>query len=334
MQQRRMTRRQVTAYGVAGAAAAMWPLSPGLAQEATPAAAAEFPVTVAHALGETRIPAKPQCIVATDMSEAVDSLLAVGEQPVYYGLSGGYIDGVPEWVWEAGLDRDMPFDRIARFEIDLERVVAMQPDLIVGTWLDEPQYQQFSGIAPTIVVKASDKTTWQDVQRTIGLATGRVDEAEAAIAETDAVLAEQQARLAPYVDKTVAVAYEFFGELLVNGENAPIGRVLRDFGFTIVSPGTASEGEIDFLSLEQMRLIADADIIVTPEFIDGDLAKLEANPLFELLPAVRAGGYAPLSRLEAQALYIESSLSFRWGIPWLADAVIAAATGQGRRLGS
>jgi iron complex transport system substrate-binding protein len=193
----RATRRLVPRGGVAALAAGMaW--RHGAAQEATPEAtpgaeASGLPVTVTHALGETTIPAPPGRIVVTDMNEAVDSLLAIGLQPVYYGLSGVQIDGVPVWVTEAGLDPEIPFDRIARFEIDVERVAAMQPDLILGTWLEEPLYDQLAGIAPTLVVKASDVTTWQEVQRTIGQATGRTAEAKTAIAETEALLIEQGA---------------------------------------------------------------------------------------------------------------------------------------------
>jgi iron complex transport system substrate-binding protein len=305
----------------------------GMAQVATPEAAAwgGFPVTITHALGETTIPAMPERIATTDMSEAVDSLLAIGLQPVYYGLSGGYIGGVPAWATEAGLDPKIPFDRIARFELDPERVLAMDPDLILGTWLPQDLYEQLSGIAPTLDVKASDATTWQEVQRMVGTATGREAEAEAAITETEALLAEQQERLTPYLDKSVAVAYDFFDELYINGETAPIGRVLHDFGMTVVSPGTAAEGDIDVVSLEQTNLLTDTDIIITPEFMEGDVARLEANPLFRLLRAVQAGGYLPLSREDAQALYLESTLSYRWGIPRLVDAVIAAAEGMGKR---
>jgi iron complex transport system substrate-binding protein len=266
------------------------------------------------------------------MNETVDSLLAIGLQPVYYGLSGGYIDSVPIWTNDAGLDPDIPFDRIARFEIDPERVLAMDPDLILGTWIEEDLYHQLAGFTPTLVVKASDATTWQEVQRTIGRATGRDAEAEAAIAETEALLADQQQRLTSYLDKTVAIAYDFFDELYINGQTAPIGRVLRDFGMTVISPDTAAEGDIDVVSLEQTNLLTDADIIITPEFLEGDVARLEANPLFRLLPAVQQGGYVPLSREDAQALYLESSLSYRWGIPRLVDAVIAAANGEGKNL--
>lgn len=332
-----MTRREaLNRRRVLGGAAAVFATAlsrrAALAQEATPAAGG-FPVTVSHALGETVVPARPERIVSTDMNEVVDSLLAVGLQPVYHGLSGGYIDGVPVWTTEAGLDPEIAFDRIPRFELDLERVAAMQPDLILGTWLEESMYEQLTGIAPTIDVKASDATTWQEVQRTVGLATGRVEEAEAAIAETEALLAEQGERLAPYLDKKAAIAYDFFDELYINGPTAPIGRVLSAFGMTVISPETVAEGDIDVVSLEQTNLLAEADIIITPEFMEGDVARLETNPLFTLLPAVQNGGYLPLSREDAQALYLESTLSYRWGIPRLVDAVIAAAEGKGKKLG-
>lgn len=329
------SRRWLLASAASGVATMALGFRPALAQEATPAAspgADEFPVTITHTMGETTIPAQPERIAVSDMNEAVDSLLAVGLQPVYYGLSGGYIDGVPTWVTEAGLDPEIPFDRIARFELDAERVAAVEPDLILTTWIDEALYEQLTGIAPTIDVKSSDATTWQEVQRTIGLATGRVEEAEAAIAETEALMAKQGDRLAPYLDMPVAVAYDFFDELYINGATAPIGRVLSEFGMTVVSPETAAPGDIDVVSLEQTNLLADAQIIITPEFLEGDVARLEANPLFRLLPAVQRGGYVPLSREDAQALYLESTLSYRWGIPRLVDAVIAGAEGNGERL--
>jgi hypothetical protein len=100
----------------------------------------------------------------------------------------------------------------------------------------------------------------------------------------------------------------------------------------VVSPDTAAEEDIDFASPEQTNLVAGAQIIVSPEFIAADLVSQEANPLFQLLPAVQRGGYVPLSREEAQALYIESSLSYRRVIPRLVDAVIAGAKGEGKRL--
>jgi iron complex transport system substrate-binding protein len=161
----RATRRRVLQGSVAAMLMAGMTWRNGAAQDATPAAtpavaASVFPVTIVHALGETTVPERPERILSTDMNEAVDSLLAIGLQPVYYGLSGVYIDGVPVWVTEAGLDPGIPFHRIARFEIDVERVAAMQPDLILGPWLEEPLYDLLAGIAPTLVVKASDATTW------------------------------------------------------------------------------------------------------------------------------------------------------------------------------
>jgi PPOX class probable FMN-dependent enzyme len=59
------------------------------------------------------------------------------------------------------------------------------------------------------------------------------------------------------------------------------------------------------VSLEQMNLVSDAAIIISPEFIAADLVKQEENPLFRMLPAVQRGSFIPLSLEDAQALHTE-----------------------------
>ena len=166
----------------------------------------------------------------------------------------------------------------------------------------------------------------------IGEATGRAAQAEQVIAETESLMASQEERLQPYLDQRVAVAYFWFDQYLVNGQDAPIGRILAAYGMDVISPGTAAPGDIDMLSLEQINAVADADIIIAPDFLPEQTAAQEANALFRALPAVQNGGYMLLSPEMAQALYIESALSMQWGVPRLVDAVIEGAGGKGKRL--
>lgn len=220
----------------------------------------------------------------------------------------------------------------AEGELDFEAITAARPDLILTSWPDVTIYQTFSSIAPTLVVKNSDATTWQDVQRMIGEATGRSAEAEQIVAETEDLIASQGERLQPYLDQQVAVAYLWIDQFLVNGEDAPIARILASYGMDVISPGTAAAGEIDMLTLEQINTVADADIIIAPDFLPDQTAAQEANELFRALPALQKGGYVLLSPEMAQALYIESALSMQWSVPRLVDAVIEGAEGKGKRL--
>jgi iron complex transport system substrate-binding protein len=299
---------------------------------ATPADASAFPVTISHDFGKTTIPALPQRIVVTNQAEGLDSLLALGVLPVGMVKGRGYIEGLAPWVIAAGGEEIPEIEGTAEGELDFEAIAAARPDLILTSWPDDTTYQTLSSIAPTLVFKNSDATTWQDVQRLIGEATGRSAQAEQIIAETEAMVASQEQRLQPYLEQQVAVAYFWFDQFFVNGKDAPIGRILAAYGMDVISPGTVAPGQIDALSLEQINAVEDADIIIAPDFLPDQTAAQEANALFRALPAVQNGGYVLLSPEMAQALYIESALSTRWGVPRLVDAVIAGAEGKGKLL--
>lgn len=300
---------------------------------ATPAAdASAFPVTISHDFGETTIPKPPERIVVTEQGEGLDSLLALGVSPTGMVMGRNYIEGLAPWAIAAGAE-DVPIiGEMAEGELDFEAIAALQPDLILTSWPDAAIYQTLASIAPTLVFKNSDATTWQDVQRLIGEATGRSAQAEQVIAETESLVASQAERLQPYLDQQVAVAYFWMDQFLVNGKDAPIGRILAAYGMDVISPGTAAPGQIDVLSLEQINAVEDADIIIAPDFLPDQTAAQEANALFRALPAVQHGGYMLLSPEMAQALYIESALSTQWGVPRLVDAVIEGAEGKGKRL--
>ncbi|MFT4038819.1 MAG: ABC transporter substrate-binding protein [Thermomicrobiales bacterium] len=332
-------RRLFTAAGVFSLALAATPRVAGaqatpVASPAatTPAAADAFPVTITHAFGETTIPALPERIVLTDENAALDSLLALDVQPAAMMLLGGYIGELAPWAINAGAGEIPVIPGTADGEIDFEAIAAAQPDLILTSWATQDTYDTLSTIAPTIVYKASDSETWQDIQRTAGLATGRSVQAEAVIAETEALIAAQQPRLDPYQDLTVAVAYFWFDQFLVNGKDAPIGRILAAYGLDVVSPGSAEAGSIDMLSLEQINVVDGADVIIAADFLPDQTAAQEANALFRALPAMQRGGYILLPPEMAQALYLESSLSTQWAVPQLVDAVIEGAEGKGKRL--
>lgn len=328
----KLTRRQLVKGSLALGLVMALPACGGDNDEPESEAALEtesdYPRTIQHALGETVIPEAPQRIVTTNDTEPLDCLLAVGLKPVLYGYTDGYSLGdLSPWVKAIGIEDVERYDNLER-AVDVERVAAAQPDLVLDTWTTEDLYQQLSAVAPTLVIKNSDNDAWQDVQRMVGAATAHEQESEDAIAETEAVIVEQAERLEPYKDLTVAIAYEFFDELLINGSEVAIGRLVERLGLKVEAPDPAI---ITFLSLEQWETVEGADLIISPEFIPDDMAKQEENPLFLGLPAVQDGRYVVLPREVSQAAYLESTLSVRWGVPKLADAIIEAAEGRGRQ---
>jgi iron complex transport system substrate-binding protein len=324
------TRREfITGVGAAALAAAfLVACGEDEGDRATATPEAGFPRTVAHGLGETVIPSMPQRIVATADRDQLEVLLAMGIKPVLYGFSGDYETSAP-WVSPdllTGLEQSsMP----GAFEPNLEAIAAAKPDLILDAWADEDMYQRLSAIAPTVEIKVESTTTWQEAQRLAGAATGHEDAAEAAIADTEAEIARQAARLAAYTELAVAIAFQDSGELVMIPGNEIGGRIVTELGMTVLAPTGGTSGRF---SLEQMgELLGDADIVLSLDY--GSLDDQEANPLFRQLPAVREGRYVTISSDLASACYQESTLSLRWAAGPVADALLEAAEGRGKQLG-
>lgn len=297
-------------------------------EESSPAASSGFPIELEHALGTTTFPAQPERIICTEDNEPLDTLQAIGIRPVLFGITRQY--GVDQQPWrdEAFIDGVESFD-FSTYELDLEQLAAKNPDLIIDVWTEPDIFEQESGIAPTLVLKVDDLVPWQDMQRLVGQATGAVEESEAAIAETERILDEQAARLTDLADKKVTVAYAFGDEFLVQGANTTGARILARMGLNIVSP---NDDDLTSMSLERWNEISDADIILSLAFFPEDAEAQESSPLFQSLPAVVNGGYVTLDNVVGRAWYRESTLSVRWVAPMLADAVLEAAAGNGKKL--
>jgi len=292
-----------------------------------PVEAGAFPRTVHHGLGDTTIVARPQRIVATADRDQLDVLIAMGVLPVQYGISSDYPDG-PPWL-DAAVLRDLHGEPMASpFEPNLELIASADPDLILDAWAEPTMHDALSDIAPTVQIKSAVTDSWESAQRLAGEACGTEEAAEAAIAATAEVIAEQADRLSEHHDLTVAVAFVLGDQLgMLTGDE--IGaRIVTDLGFEVVD---TPDGTSANYSLEQIPdLLGGADVILSFDY--GDLAAQESNELFRLLPAVAAGRYVVLPSEVASACYQESSLSLRWAAPLVADGLLVAAEGRGATL--
>ena len=307
----------------------------GLAM-AVAAQAQSFPVTIAHAYGETTIPAKPQRIVTWGWA-AQDAVIALGEVPV--GIPhfsyGGDENGALAWTKEAvaALGADFPAILPQGFDAPVEAIAALQPDLIIAVYsgLTEEEYGVLSGIAPVVAYpETAWSTPWQQTITMTGEAMGKKAEAEALVTELEQFIADETAKYPEVAGASFAAIAEYNGEVAVYADLDSRVKFLVDAGLVSApSVGELAQGESFYFSLsfetfEQLT----ADVLVsyfeTPE---ADAA-FYANPVIALHPQVQQGAVAHVIGAELiNAISPPSALSLKWGYPQyiksIADAVKA-----------
>ncbi|MEM7030654.1 MAG: ABC transporter substrate-binding protein [Chloroflexota bacterium] len=148
-----------------------------------------YPVTIIHEQGEETFEAAPERIIVI-REELLETLLAVGVQPVGYG---GRVDapagdeitnhpylsqeilGTPTYIGEAT-------------EPSLERMAALNPDLIL--WpsdggANSDIYDSIAQIAPTLAYNPGEPGAWKDILTQLGILFNREAQAAQAIADYD-----------------------------------------------------------------------------------------------------------------------------------------------------
>ncbi|MFC4307005.1 ABC transporter substrate-binding protein [Cohnella boryungensis] len=153
--------------------------------------------TVKTAVGEVEIPAHPKRIVTDGY---LPNLLVLGIKPV----------GSTKWELENKVIQDQIEDIESTGENSLEKILSLEPDLIV-TWLS-PEYdankiEQYEKIAPTVVIPYNYFGSIYESTRFFGEAFGKEKEAEDWLADLDRESAAAREKIAGVIqpDDTFAL---------------------------------------------------------------------------------------------------------------------------------
>lgn len=256
---------------------------------AADATVAAFPVTIAHAYGETTVEAEPTRVVSVGFTDH-DVLLALGVEPVAIRQWYGEYDYVWPWAQDE-LGEHEPV-LLSNTELNFEQIAGLQPDLIIGQYIgiEEAEYETLSQIAPTIVQPGDHPAfgaPWQLMTSNIGAAVGKSAEAEALVADVEQLFADARAEHPEFEGVELAYAGVYGDEsasYYVETDGSTRMRVLQDLGF-VVPDELAALGTDSFyhdISAEQISML-DHDVVLWEPAVLALLPEVEENALYRTL---------------------------------------------------
>ncbi|NHC45477.1 iron-siderophore ABC transporter substrate-binding protein [Motilibacter aurantiacus] len=296
------------------------------AQPSGSAAAGAFPVSIPHALGTTTIEEQPERVVTLGWGSQ-DVALALGVVPV--GMPkftyGGNAQGILPWN-EDKLAGQAPTLLDESDGVPFEAVAALQPDVILATYsgIQQADYDRLAQIAPTVAYPETPwLTSWQEQTTLVGAALGKSTEAQQLVAETEQAIAKAG------TDNPVLAGKSFtYGNAA--GPGAISAYVTGDPRVTLLTgmgmepaPGieTLKPGSGQFyadVSIEQADTL-DSDVLVMWYGSEDVQKQVEAQKLFQELPAVQRGSYVALT--DQSFVFATSAVSVL-SIPWSLDTFV------------
>ncbi|GAB3686113.1 iron-siderophore ABC transporter substrate-binding protein [Actinocorallia lasiicapitis] len=294
----RLTAVLASAALVAGALTGCGSQKPddAVAPAGTGAAAAAFPVTIAHKYGETTVRAEPQRIITVGLTDQ-DAVLALGKVPVATtDWFGGYDGAIGPWATSRLNGAPVPtLLKDTGTGPQIEKIAALKPDLILAQYsgLTDKQYEQLSKFAPVVAQPKEYKdygVPWQVQTVTIGKALGKSDEAAKLVTEVEQKFAKAREDNPGFKGKTAISATPYEGYFVYGSQDAR-SRTLSQLGFDLPADLGKALGDQFGASLSKERTdLLDQDVAVwTVGDIAKDEPKLHSDKLYGDLKVVKEG---------------------------------------------
>lgn len=257
---------------------------------------------ITHSAGTTEVPAQVTQVALTSTTLA-QHLWAVGMNPVAMAGDPEFttaffepiLDFYPDEVDLSSYEPIGP-----EGEVNLERLAAIGPELILSFDSDEGIYDRLSQIAPTVQIEFGSNAEWPRVANEVYAAVGRADEGAELRQQYEAALES-----APDDAGNVEVAFLRASEdqFTVDGLGSA-GAVMADAGYQVFEGPEIGEetpsGTVE-ASLESLGAVT-SDVIAVPVPAQPDspsqgVEVFEETPLWSTLPAVEAGNVLELPQI-------------------------------------
>lgn len=279
---------------------------------AKPPSPASATVAIDTARGSVEIPVRPERVVCV-VNYAMHALFSLGFNPI--GVPDGFAGVVlPEHAaLYAATGKVGPWN-----QIDLERVAALKPDLILGLEIEwnAPLYDRLTAIAPTVLFPLTGTGDWVQVTEAFAGVVGRASELAALKTRYHERAAAIRSTYAGVLGTARwAIANEFQSGWVLWYPDSSGGQALTEAGVQFAAGAAGKTGNFGQLSYEQIDQLAGADVVLvranSATTFNASTRALLEQPAFKLLKAATAGhvypvaGLFPMSYAHALALLDE-----------------------------
>ena len=299
----------------------------------TPSAPIEgFPVVIEHKYGTVTIPSPPARVVSVGYSEH-DVLLALGVIPV--GVRDWYGDQpYATWPWAQDELGDGTPQIIGAAELDIEAIVALAPDLIVGvsSGMTADEYALLSRIAPTLAQPGEYLdygTPWDEETLLIGRAVGRDAQAREIVTSLQTRMEQAKTDNPAFVGASAAVAFLFQNERGAFSSQDSRSRILQQLGFVTPAGYDRIAGDSFYLTIsDELIELLDTDVVVWVSTTEDGPRIIQSLPLRDTMRAYREGREIFLDPLTSAALSFASPLSLSYALDVIVPGLTAAIDGD------
>ncbi|MGD1919328.1 MAG: iron-siderophore ABC transporter substrate-binding protein [Pleurocapsa sp.] len=242
---------------------------------------------VRHEMGETCIPRNPQRVIAIKPNHFANSL-ALGIEPI----ASAFYDGFP--VSEVLQNKVGKIESVGDLnKPSLEKILLLEPDLIISNSSLENIYPQLSQIAPTIELNASfPPPSWKEQFKELAIILDKQETYQQLMADYWQRIENLKQALG---DRNLNQEISFGGTasgvgIWVYGAKHPVGKIFNDLG---LKRPPVQRGDFYFLENISEETLADIDgdaLFLTTWGRDKDLEareKLSQKPLWQKLKVVQ-----------------------------------------------
>ncbi|MEB3337790.1 MAG: iron-siderophore ABC transporter substrate-binding protein [Leptolyngbyaceae bacterium] len=237
-------------------------------------------------MGETKVPLHPQRVIVLG---GLDNALALGIKPIAATTLGDnnflkYLDNLTDGIEKIGINS----------QPNLERILYLKPDLILGLNWDADLYQRLSQIAPTVF--AEEDINWKGWLTKFSEAVGQPEKAENLLNEYDKRIKDLRQELGSDLDKTKISLVNFWANFVRIYMNSSFsGSIIKEIGLPRPSYQDKDKNS-ENISLELIpKIEGDAIFLILGGHNESKLQQFITHPLWSRLPAVQKNRVYPVT---------------------------------------